>query len=55
MDNLEKPLLEVHDVDYLEVEYLAFPVTGLELEYLVRICKPIELTLRNECIKCRIS
>lgn len=52
---MTKPVVTVHDVDYLEVEYLKLPTTDLTTRYLTRISKPIELILDREYIEIALS
>ena len=40
-----------YDVDYLEVEIIHLPVTGLSLDFLYRFSKPIPCVLHSEPIK----
>jgi len=44
-------VFEFHDVDYLEVEVLKLPVTGLSLDFLWRFSKPFAGILNIEPIR----
>lgn len=48
-----QPLIQWHDVDYIEAEYLPLPINNLSLKYLIRITKPVALVLDEKPIEVR--
>ncbi|HLD91557.1 MAG TPA: hypothetical protein VI911_11215 [Patescibacteria group bacterium] len=44
---LYAPVLKFFDVNYLEVVYLRCPIVDMSIKFVVRICKPIPLTLKT--------
>jgi len=43
--------VQIHDVDYLEVEVLELPIIDLNKRYMFRIAKPLNLVMSEDVIK----